>query len=108
MLGCLEYNRITGSQSGADFHGCEKELGIPRHYGRYNTKRFAERHGDHVGLVDRQCRALNFVGASGVIMEKFGNIFCLPASLFEHLAGVDGFGAAKQLRMLSQQIGQPP
>ena len=39
-------------------------------------------------------------------MEELGDVFCLPARFLQHLAGVDGFGAAKLLRLLRKEIGE--
>ena len=45
----------------------------------------------HIWLVDWQRFTGNLVGGTGIEMQIFSNVFCLPPRFFQHLTRIGGF-----------------
>ena len=95
------------ASAGAELHGGEEHLRVPRHQRGHDADRLAAQRHVHVGLVDRQMRALQLVGEPTEIAVVVRHIADLGAGLADDLAGVAGFQLGEILGVLGHEIAEP-
>ena len=106
MFRGFQYHGIACGKCGTDFHGDEKQLGIPGHHSSYHAERLTDGHRHHVRLVDRQGFPSDLVGQAGIVLKEVRNVIRLPARFLKQLARIDCFAAAERFRMFGQHFSK--
>ena len=106
-FGRFQHHGTARGQGRSQLPGGQKERRVPGRDRGHHTHGHMGRVGEHVGLVDREDRALDLVAKAGEIAEPLRQIAGLAAHFGIELAVVLNFDAGKVIGFALQNIREP-